>query len=161
MTIVGRTFNNVDVNINICDYPVRITRDIVVLMRKPGSELIKHQSIHRVDEINGTKVMEYAYAFDSNYKFCGFVVYKDKFRIWNSEKNELLDIEPDMSFVGNPNKKLLQLLNDVTDPIKFKFDGSEYLFKHIIGSTHEGLLVYSHKGPKLLNIKDESEVTVI
>ena len=156
MTIVGRTFNNVDVNINICDYPVRITRDIVVLMRKPGSELIKHQSIHRVDEINGTKVMEYAYAFDSNYKFCGFVVYKDKFRIWNSEKNELLDIEPDMSFVGNPNKKLLQLLNDVTDPIKFKFDGSEYLFKHIIGSTHEGLLVYSHKGPK-----DESEVTVI
>lgn len=161
MTIVGRTFNNVDVNINICDYPVRITRDIVVLMRKPGSELIKHQSIHRVDEINGTKVMEYAYAFDSNYKFCGFVVYKDKFCIWNSEKNELLDIEPDMSFVGNPNKKLLQLLNDVTDPIKFKFDGSEYLFKHIIGSTHEGLLVYSHKGPKLLNIKDESEVTVI
>ena len=161
MTIVGRTFNNVDVNINICDYPVRITRDIVVLMRKPGSELIKHQSIHRVDEVNGTKVMEYAYAFDSNYGFCGFVVYKDKFCIWNSEKNELLDIEPDMSFVGNPNKKLLQLLNDVTDPIKFKFDGSEYLFKHIIGSTHEGLLVYSHKGPKLLNIKDESEVTVI
>ena len=161
MTIVGRTFNNVDVNINICDYPVRITRDIVVLMRKPGSESIKHQSIHRVDEINGTKVMEYAYAFDSNYKFCGFVVYKDKFCIWNSEKNELLDIEPDMSFVGNPNKKLLQLLNDVTDPIKFKFDGSEYLFKHIIGSTQEGLLVYSHKGPKLLNIKDESEVTVI
>lgn len=161
MTIVGRTFNNVDVNINICDYPVRITRDIVVLMRKPGSELIKHQSIHRVDEINGTKVMEYAYAFDSKYKFCGFVVYKDKFCIWNSEKNELLDIEPDMSFVGNPNKKLLQILNDVTDPIKFKFDGSEYLFKHIIGSTHEGLLVYSHKGPKLLNIKDESEVTVI
>lgn len=161
MIIAGRTFSGTDVRINISSCPIRITKDIVVLMHEPGSELIRHNSIHRVEEIEGRRIAEYAYAFDKNYKFCGFVVYKEKFCIWNKDDNEFFDITPEMTFVGNSNRKVLQELESISDPIKFSYQGEEYLFKHIIGSTHEGILIYSHDRPKLLSIKDESEVTVI
>lgn len=161
MIIAGRTFSGTDIRIKISSCPIRITKDIVVLVHEPGSELVRHNSIHRVGEVNGNKVMEFAYAFDSSYKFCGFVVYKEKFCIWNNNTNEFSEITSDMSFVGNTNRKLLQELENVTNPIRFIYEGEEYLFKHIIGSTQDGILIYSHDGPKLLSIKDESEVTVI
>lgn len=160
MLLTGMTFNNDRVPVSIVDCPVRINKTTVILANRPGSPLIQHNTIRRILEKDSV-YEEYSYVFDEELRFVGFLLFKDKFTIYNPKTREYTELQDNMKFVPNTNIKIINQLSKAADPVKFAFEGEEYLFKHILGRTDEGILVYARKNPKLLSIKDESEVIIL
>lgn len=161
MLITGMTFDNVIVPIKITDCPVRINKGTVILAGRENSPLIQNCSIRRILEEDSV-FEEYSYVFDHNLRFMGYLIYKDKFKVYSIAEKKYTELEDNMTFVRNTNIKLISRLSQIADPIKFQFNGEEYLFKHIIGRVEDsGIFVYAKEQPKLLNILNESEVTVL
>lgn len=154
MEILGLSFRNDVVHIDITSCPVRINNDSVILVKDKGSDLIRHKSIHRADG----ELEEYSYVFDKQYKFIGYIVYKDGFKLYNPTTKEITEIPEDVSYMRNTNIKQMSLLSEIVDPITFKVKGEEYLFKHIIGYHDNDYIIYSYKGPKTIRIESETEV---
>lgn len=160
MLLTGMTFDNKRVPIAITDCPVRINRSTLILANRPGSELIQNSTVRRSLSIDSA-YEEYSYVFDKDFKFIGFLLFKDKFVIYNTNTKEFTELRDDMKFIPNTNIRIINQLSKITDRIKFKFNDEEYLFKHILGRTDDGILVYKRKSPKLLNIINESEVIIL
>jgi hypothetical protein len=160
MLLTGMTFDNKRIPINITDCPVRINRSTLILANRPGSELIQNSTVRRSLNIDSA-YEEYSYVFDKDFKFIGFLLFKEKFIIYNPNTKLFTELKDDMKFIPNTNIRIINQLSKVADQIKFKFNNEEYLFKHILGRTDKGILIYTRKSPKLLNIADESEVIIL
>lgn len=160
MQLTGMTSSNKRIPIKVTDCPVRISKRTVILANKPGSELIINSTIRRILEPDSV-YEEYSYVFDEDFKFVGFLLFKDVFTIYNPQTKHYFELKDNMKFIPNTNIKIITQLNKVADPIRFSYKGEEFQFKHIIGIDKEGILMYTRKNPKLLKIDDESEVVII
>lgn len=160
MQLTGMTSSNKRVPIKITDCPVRISKQTVILANKPGSELILNSTIRRILEQDSV-YEEYSYVFDESFKFVGFLIFKDIFRIYNPQTKQYFELKDNMKFIPNTNIKIITQLSKVADPIRFSYKGEEFQFKHIIGVADNGILMYTRKNPRLLIIEDESEVVII
>jgi hypothetical protein len=154
MTILGLTLLNNVVEIPITSCPVRINNDYVVRKRMPGSELIYHKSIHRKDG----DIEEYSYVFNSEYKFIGYVVYHDGFKLYKPKEDEFVEIPEKVGYMPNKNIKQMTLLSEKSDPIEFSIHEEKFLFKYIVGCDDYSYLVFGKNGIRSIEIKDESEV---
>lgn len=157
MKILGTNCRNETVEILITDCPVRINKDYLILAKCKNSLMIHNCSVRRADDDN---TEEFSYVFDETCQFCGFVIYKNGFKIYNPYTKEISEISEKNSFMKNTNIKKMEQLSKLSDTILITVGADTFEFKQMIGYHGDDYLIYTFDGPMVVHIENEMEVSV-
>ena len=144
MKLFARTKNNKFIEVHPGDCPVRVNEEDMILSRIENSDICYDGSISRVSD-DGT-LIEFSYILSKNYRFLGFLVYKDGFVGYDDRVNIYFPLEPDFKYVTNENISKIRKLRAVADPIVFQSEKGDFLLKEILGSYGDTLLLHSRVG---------------
>lgn len=151
MDLKGTTFDGKDILISVIDCPVRIDNKTIILANKPGSPLIATYSLRRV--INSV-LEEYAYVFDSDKNFMGYILIIDKrIKLYNPYTQKYVDMNADYEIIKCSNVDQMRRLSELTDHIRFYVDDQEYLLKHILAPSGDDSIVMFNSTSKIYNLK--------
>lgn len=144
MKLFARTKTDRLIEIHPKDCPVRVNEEYMILSRKEGSDICYDGSICRVDD--SMKLIEYSYVLTKDYKFLGFVVYKNGFVGYDDRVGIYFPLEDTFRYLENPNVSKIRRLRSASDPIVFKSEKGTFLLKEILGSCGDILLLHSRDG---------------
>ena len=125
------------------DCPVIINDTTIALVNKPGSPLLRANSIARSSVETG--ICETDFVMTKSNKFVGYIVYDNRFRIWLTGLNVTVPFDDVDKFIiqENTGTKDIEIMNQFRSPILYKYGDFTFNINKVIRIVNNKVIVYN------------------